>query len=126
MKGHGAKLPRKQEAAISALLTNRTIEEAAKTINVSSSTLRRWMRLPEFESDYLRARREAVGHAYARLQQNSNAASGLLLKLLVDSKESTRLQAAKCILELASKALDTEDIQVRLARLEEQCKNKVD
>ena len=122
MKGHGAKLPRKQEAAISALLSSRNIEEAAKTIKVSSSTLRRWMRLPEFESAYLRARREAVAQAFARLQQSSSAAGGLLLKLMIESKDSTRLQAAKCILELASKALDTEDVLVRLARLEERYK----
>jgi hypothetical protein len=81
------------------------------------------MRLEEFESDYLRARREGVTQAYARLQQNSNAAGSLLLKLLVDSKDSTRLQAAKCIMELSSKALDTEDILVRLKRLEEQVKS---
>ncbi len=68
------------------------------------------------------ARRESVGQAYARLQQNSNAASGLLLKLMVESKESIKLQAAKCILELAGKALDKEDLLVRVARLEEQAK----
>ena len=124
MKGHGAKLPRKQEAAIGALLSSRNIEEAAKTTGVSASTLRRWMRLPEFESDYLRARREGVTQAYARLQQNSNVAGTLLLKLLVDSKDSTKLQAAKCILELSRKALDTEDILLRLERLEEHVKSK--
>jgi len=79
MKGHGAKLPRKQEAAISALLSSRNIEEAAKAIKVSSSTLRRWMQLSQFESAYLRARREVVAQAFARLQQNSGAAGGLLL-----------------------------------------------
>jgi|HubBroStandDraft_1064217.scaffolds.fasta_scaffold62436_1 transposase-like protein len=124
MKGHGAKLPRKQEAAIGALLSSRNIEEAAKTTGVSASTLRRWMRLPEFESDYLRARREGVTQAYARLQQNSNVAGTLLLKLLVGSKDSTKLQAAKCILELSRKALDTEDILLRLERLEEHVKSK--
>jgi hypothetical protein len=123
MKGHGAKLPRKQEAAIGALLSSRNIEEAAKTTGVSASTLRR-MRLPEFESDYLRARREGVTQAYARLQQNSNVAGTLLLKLLVGSKDSTKLQAAKCILELSRKALDTEDILLRLERLEEHVKSK--
>ena len=98
MKGHGAKLPRKQEAAIKALLSSRNIEEAAKAIGVSPSTLRRWTRLPEFESEYLYARRESVRQAYARLQQNSNAAGALLLKLLVESKDSTKLRAAKYIL----------------------------
>jgi hypothetical protein len=62
-----------------------------------------------------------VSHAYARLQQNSGAAGSLLLKVLADptSKASTRVQAAKVILEMASKSLETEDVLVRLARLEE-------
>lgn len=124
MKGHGAKLPRKQEAAIAALITSRNIDEAAKTTGVSASTLRRWMRLSEFDREYKRARREVVSHAYARLQQNSNPAAGLLLKLMVEAKDSTKLQAAKCVLELANKALDKEDILARLERLEQHMQNE--
>ena len=37
MKGHGTKFGKKQEAAIAALLTQRTIEEAAKSIGVGTS-----------------------------------------------------------------------------------------
>jgi transposase-like protein len=121
MRGHGAKLPRKQEAAVTALLYNRTVEEAAKSIDVNPNTLRRWMELPEFEEAYLKARREAVRQADARLQQNSAAAGSVLLKLMADStiKASTRVQAAKCILEIAGKSLETDDMLMRLARLEE-------
>ena|ERR1035438_1769713 len=39
MKGHAAKLPRKQEAAIAALLSHRNTEEAANSIGVSPNTL---------------------------------------------------------------------------------------
>ena len=121
MKGHGAKLPRKQDAAIAALLVNRTIEEAAKSIGLNPNTLRRWMELPDFEKAYLKARREAVRQTYARLQQNSAAAGSVLLKLMADSttKASTRMQAAKSILEMAGKSLETEDMLIRLERLEE-------
>jgi hypothetical protein len=41
MRGHGAKLPRKQEAAIAALMIHRSVEEAAKSISVNPNTLRR-------------------------------------------------------------------------------------
>jgi len=120
MKGHGAKLPRKQEAAIAALLSHRGIEEAANSIGVSPNTLRRWLEIPHFKEAYLQARRDAVSHAYARLQQNSGAAGSLLMKLLADptTKASTRVQAARSILEFASKSLETEDILLRIARLE--------
>jgi hypothetical protein len=39
MKGHGTKFGRKKEEAIAALLTQRNIEEAAKTIGIAPNTL---------------------------------------------------------------------------------------
>ena len=41
MTGHGAKFGRKKEEAIIALLTHRNVEEAAKSIGISFSTLSR-------------------------------------------------------------------------------------
>lgn len=121
MKGHGAKLPRKQEAAITALLTQRTIDEAAKSIGVSTSTLRRWMELPIFKEAYLKARRQAVSQSHARMQQNSSAACAVLLRLMADPavKASARIQAARTVLEFSTQALETEDLLMRLERLEE-------
>jgi hypothetical protein len=121
MRGHGTKLPRKQETAISALLSQRSLDEAAKATGVSVSTLRRWMAIPEFKEAYLKARRDAVTQGYARLQQNSGAAGAVLLKLMADpaTKASTRVQAARCILEFATQSLETEDLLLRIERLEE-------
>ena len=48
MVGHGSKFGRKKEEAIAALLTQRNIEEAAKSIGVGANTLLRWMKEPEF------------------------------------------------------------------------------
>ena len=121
MRGHGAKLPRKQEAAIAALMSHRTVEEAAQAIGVSPSTLRRWMEIAEFKEAYWKSRRYAVSQAFARIQQNSGAAGTVLLKLMADgtTKASTRVQAARCILEFASQSLETEDLLLRIGRLEE-------
>jgi transposase-like protein len=44
MKGHGTKFGRKQEEAVAALLTQRNIEEAAKTIGIAPNTLLKWMK----------------------------------------------------------------------------------
>lgn len=49
MTGHGAKFGRKMEEAIIALLTTRTVEEAARVVGVSTKTLLCWMKEPEFE-----------------------------------------------------------------------------
>jgi hypothetical protein len=48
--GHGAKFGRKQEEAIAALLTQRNIDEAAKSIGVAPKTLLRWLKIPEFQT----------------------------------------------------------------------------
>ena len=39
MKGHGAKFGRKKELAIAALLTNRSVEDAARAVDLNHNTL---------------------------------------------------------------------------------------
>ena len=48
MSGHGEMKSRKADALISALLTERTIEAAAKAVGIGQATARRWMQDPEF------------------------------------------------------------------------------
>src|SRR5580692_5563989 len=85
MKGQGAKFGRKKEEAVVALLTQRNIEEAAKSIGLGTQTLLRWLKIPEFDKAYREARRAAYGQATARLQQATGAAVSTLLKLMVDT-----------------------------------------
>lgn len=59
LKSHGAKLERKKEEAIAALLTQRTVEEAARSIDIATSTLLRWLKDADFEKAYREARRAA-------------------------------------------------------------------
>jgi transposase-like protein len=120
MVGHGAKFGRKKEEAIAALLTQRNIEEAARTAGISTQTLLRWLKVPEFEIAYREARRAAFGQSIARLQQASSAAVSTLLKVMIDpnSPASTRVRAADSILGHAAKAIEIEDIEVRVAELE--------
>ena len=103
MKGHGSKFGRKKEAAIAALLTQKNYEEAARATGIDIKTLKRWMRLPEFIEEYRRARWEIVEQAYARIQQNSGAATSVLLKLMADpgTPTSSRIRAALGIFDLA-------------------------
>ena len=82
MRGHGAKFARKREQAIIALLTHRSIEDAARAVGINANTLLRWLKLPEFQKDYREARRIAFGQSVVRLQQASGAAVTTLLKLV--------------------------------------------
>jgi transposase-like protein len=74
MKGHGTQFARKMDAAIAALLTQRNLEEAARSIGIAPNTLLKWMKEPEFDAAYREARRAAFRQSIARLQQASSAA----------------------------------------------------
>lgn len=117
---HGTKLGRKQEEAIAALLSQRNVEEAARTAGVGARTLWRWLQLPEFQAAYRTARRDAFSQSIARMQQAASAAVSTLLKVMVDpnSPASSRVRAADCVLNHAAKAIEIEDIEVRVTALE--------
>ena len=116
----GSTLGRKQEDAIAALLTQRNIDEAARTAGVGARTLLRWLKLPEFQNAYRQARREAFGQAISRLQQGTSAAATTLLKIMIDpsAPASVRVRAADSVLNHAAKSIEIEDIEVRLSDLE--------
>jgi hypothetical protein len=114
------KLSPRQEAAVLAMLTARNLEEAARTAGVPGRTLHRWLKEPAFDAAYRRARRVAFSQAIARLQQMSSAAVTVLGKVLVDpnTPASTKVRAADSVLNHAAKAIEIEDIEVRVAALE--------
>ena len=120
MKGHGAKYERKKEEAIVALLTQKNIEEAARSIGIGSATLLRWLKDPDFDTAYREARRAAFRQSVARLQQASGAAVTTLLKLMIDptTPPSTRARAADSVLDHSAKAIELEDIEARVSELE--------
>src|SRR5277367_47712 len=117
----GAKFTRKKEEAIVALLTHRSIEEAAKSIGIGTQTPLRWLKIPEFDAAYRKARRAAYSQATARLQQATGAAVSVLLKVMVDGNTppSTKVRAADSILDHAKQAIEIEDVEVRVAALEQ-------
>jgi transposase-like protein len=125
MQGHGEKLTRKQEQAISALLSEATLSAAAERIGVNEATLRRWLRQADFTAAYREARRQVVEKATAQLQQSSWAASTSLLKLLGANSESVRLRAAVAILEQANKGLELLDFEERIAALEQKAEEAI-
>ena len=121
MSGSREKLGAKQEAAILALLSSRNVEEAARAASVNQRTLFRWMKEPAFNAAYRAARRAAFGQSVGRLQQASSAAVSTLLKVMVDpgTPASTKVRAADSVLAHTIKAMETDDIEVRVTALEQ-------
>jgi hypothetical protein len=120
MRGHDTKFSRKMEEAVAALLTQRNIEEAARAAGIGPATLLRWQKEPEFQKAYRAARRAAHGQSIARLQQATSAAVSTLLKVMVDANTpaSTKVRAADSVLNHSAKAMEIEDIDVRVSALE--------
>ena len=119
MIGHGEKLTRKQEQAISALLSEATLGAAAERVGVNEITLRRWLKQEEFKAAFRAARREVVEKGISLVQQGSTAASATLLRLLNSPSDSVRLRAATAILDHANKGVELLDFEERLTRLEQ-------
>ncbi|MBP2639693.1 MAG: phage protein [Firmicutes bacterium] len=120
MKGHGEKFTRKQEVAIVALLMAPNIAEAAKQTGISESTLWRWLQNESFQQRYRKVKSAALGQAVAQIHAAASSAA-LTLKDIACSEEnpaSSRVSAAKSILELAFKSHETEDLEYRMAELE--------
>ena len=120
MHGHGCKLGQKQEKAIAALLTQRNIEEAARAVGISVKTLLRWTKSPDFAAAYRAARREAFSQSNVRLQQATTAAVTTLLKIMLDpsAPAASRVRAADTVLAHAARAMEVEDVEARIAKLE--------
>ncbi len=114
------KFGRKKEDAIVALVSQRTIEDAARACDIPARTLYRWLKEPEFDVAYRAARRQGYGQSISRLQQGSTAAATTLLKVMVDpaTPPATRVRAAEAVLSHAAKAIEIEDIDARLRELE--------
>jgi hypothetical protein len=120
MLGHGAKFGRKMEQAIAALLSNTSVEAAARAVGVSANTLLRWMKEPEFEDAYREARRTAFVQSIGRLPEASGAAVTTVLKIMLDPKTppAIRLRAAEVALERGAQSIEIEDFEARLAAME--------
>jgi len=56
---------------LAALLSHRTLEEAARAVGISPNAVLRWQQDPEFDAAFRKARRAAYGQTTARLHQAS-------------------------------------------------------
>jgi transposase-like protein len=120
MLGHGAKFEQKMQQAIAALLSHRSVEQAANEVGISATTLQRWMKEAEFQAELRKARRTAFSQAIGRLQDAAGAATSTLLRIMTDSNASaaTRLRAIEIVLEQGAKAASINDLDDRVTKLE--------
>jgi hypothetical protein len=117
MSGHEG-LTRKQQQAITALLTATSLEAAATQIGVVERTLRRWQQLPAFRAALAAARREVMEGAILLAQRASKAAVVALVRNLKHDKGEVVNAAAKIILDQGFRGIELMDLAGRVAELE--------
>jgi hypothetical protein len=91
MPGHGAKIGRKQELAIAALLSPvyRNHEQAAAAAGISKRTLANWLQRPEFQKALRQARRQLREVTANRFQAGDKLVLDKLLVLVANAKKDS-------------------------------------
>jgi uncharacterized protein (DUF1778 family) len=115
-------LTHKQRQAIAALLSCRTVDEAAASIGVADRTLHRWLNDPVFAAALNEAEGQAISLATRRLVNLTDSAIDTLAAVLDDPSATTthKLRAANTVLEAMLKLRELRNIEERLAALERQ------
>lgn len=119
-ENNAAELNAQQQKALSALLNNNTVPDAAKACGMSEATLFRFLRDEPFKVYYRQARAEIVDHAITQLQRDCATASKTLREVCEsqDAPASSRVAAARAILDGAVKAVELQDLTARIEEIE--------
>jgi hypothetical protein len=109
---------------ITAILSCRTIKEAAEQSRVSERSIMRWLKEPEFQTQYQAAKSELLQATVNRLR--TVAMDAVTTLHVVATEESnppaSRVSAGRAILEMLLRAVEVEDLCKRLDRLERSVK----
>jgi hypothetical protein len=109
---------RKQDRAIIALLSEPTVEAAARAADIAPATIWRWTQQADVRARLRDARRAVVEGAIGRLQQTATEAVETLRRNLTCGTPSVEVRAATAILEQAIKAVELFDVVERVEQLE--------
>ena len=118
--GHGAKSEAVRERAILALLSEKTLGQAAAKAEVNERTLRRWLSEDlAFQAAYAEARQATFQAGINRAQVLTVKAIDTLDELLDEKKHPhVRLGAARTVAELGIHQHDAETILKKLGEIE--------
>ena len=109
----------KQARTIPIILQAPSIEAGCKQAGISKVLFYRWQKTSDFAEEYKRQRDVLVDEAMESIKASLNKAVSTLTGLLDTESESLRRAVSNDILHHFSKFREMEDIEGRLARLEE-------
>lgn len=110
----------KQKRVLAALMTNRTVESAAKAAGVSSKTVRRYLQDPEFLASYQSAVDGVMERATKQLQGSLTAAIERLGRIVRNDNDSSQahIAAARALLDFTLRFTELNDVLTKLEQLE--------
>lgn len=120
MAGNGSELTPKQLRAVQALLTAKSIDDAATTAGVGARTLYRWLTEQPFKAALATAEGELLDAATRRLLGLQDAAIETFDDILksASASQALRLRAAQSVLDYLLKLREQRDVEHRLQALE--------
>lgn len=109
-----------QQRAIVALLSERTVAEAAEQARVGERTIWRWLADPAFKAALVTAEGEMIDVATRRLLALQAGAIEMVERIMLDEAAGAhvRLRAAQALIDYLLKLRELRNIEARLARLE--------
>ena len=113
------KLTVKQARVIPYLLAAPSVEQGCKRARVSKAAVYGWLKEDTFRLELKRQRDAVIERALDSLKANISKATETLVKLLDSDKEAIQARAAEDIVEFTQKAIENEELEKRIAALEE-------
>jgi hypothetical protein len=116
--GGRSKQAGRTEAAIAALLSERTHAEAAAKAGLAESTLHRYLKDPNFIRRYRDARRRVLETSVGQLQHATTEAVKTLVAALESPDVNARIRAALGIIDRSMRAVELCDLAEQVAELQ--------
>jgi AcrR family transcriptional regulator len=124
-RGHGGRKARRIDLFIQALISHASVEDAAAAAKISSASAWRYLQDKDVLTRLRETCRDTMQQSKALLQAASVEAVECLRGLLRDAEnESVRVSAAKTLLEMGLRAIELDDIEDRIAKLEAIAKSR--
>ena len=117
-------LTRRQLHVLPFLISNPTVESAAKQSGVSAKQIFDWLQQTTFRQELENRKNEGVNQAVDRLKMTASKACDTLINLLDNAQsDSIKHRVAVDMLNMTLKFIEFKDVEQRLRKLEETITN---
>jgi len=119
-----SKLTARQLKAIPHIVSSPTYTEGCKKAKINKTTLYKWLKEPEFKAELDRQRDEIAAEAFGVLSQSMTKAVETLVGLLDNKDDRLKRLAAKDVIDFIIRHKEVEDLDKRLAAVEQRLENQ--